>query len=78
MRSNSNLREAIDELESQFLYWPAAAARLALGEREKASKLAQAFVDSLTKEAPHPANASLIEKHLNDIRSWCAKHKLEL
>jgi hypothetical protein len=78
MRSNSNLPEAATQLEAQSWFSLAAQARLALGERTEASRLAKKFVVSLTKETPHPANAAIIEKYLTEIREWCARHELEL
>jgi|HubBroStandDraft_4_1064222.scaffolds.fasta_scaffold04132_2 hypothetical protein len=78
MRSNGNLPEAAKQLEADSWFSLAAQARLALGEREDASRLAKQFVASLTKEAPHPANAAIIEKYLTEIRDWCAKYELPL
>jgi hypothetical protein len=78
MRSNANLTEAATQLEAQSWFSLAAQARLALGERAEASRLAKQFVVSLTKEAPHPANAAIIEKYLTEIREWCARHELKV
>jgi Domain of unknown function (DUF4304) len=78
MNRNSNLGAAVLDLEAQSLYWVAAAGRLSMGEREQASRLARAFIESFTKQAAHPANAELIEKHLTNIHRWCATHKIKL
>jgi hypothetical protein len=78
LRNNADLQVAVTELENQSLYWPAAAGRLALGQRAEASRLAKEFVLSLTKEAPHRANAAIVEKYLKEIREWCMKHNLQL
>jgi hypothetical protein len=78
MRTNSNLPKAATQLEAQSWFSLAAQARLALGERAEASRLAKQFVVSLTKGTPHPANAAIIEKYLTEIREWCARHELEL
>jgi hypothetical protein len=58
MRSNANLPEAANQLETDSLFSLAAQARLALGERAEAARLAKQFVASQTKEAPHLANAA--------------------
>ncbi|HWY08192.1 MAG TPA: DUF4304 domain-containing protein [Candidatus Acidoferrales bacterium] len=78
MRSNADLPYAATRLEAESGFLLAAQARLALGERAKASRLAKQYVVSLTKEAPHPANAAIIEKYLAEIRGWCARHEMEL
>jgi hypothetical protein len=78
MRGNTNLPHAATRLEAESGFLLAALARLALGERAEASRLAKQYVGSLTKEAPHPANAAIIEKHLREIRIWCARHDLGL
>jgi hypothetical protein len=78
MRSNANLPHAATRLEAESGFLLAAQARLALGERAEASRLAKQYVVSLTKEAPHPANAAIIETYLREIRKWCARHDLEL
>jgi hypothetical protein len=78
MRSNANLPHVATRLEAESGFLLAAQAKLALGERAEASRLAKQSVVSLTKEAPHPANAAIIEKYLREIREWCARHELEL
>jgi hypothetical protein len=79
MKRTSTLRGAVMDLEAQYLYWPAAAGRLMLGEREEASRLAKADVESLKWEgAQHPAMAAFVERSLKEIQDWCARHELEM
>lgn len=78
MKRTSTLREAVMDLEAQNLYWPAAAGRLALGEREEASRLVKADLESLKREDGHPAIAAFVERSLKEIQDWCARHELEM
>jgi uncharacterized protein DUF4304 len=59
--------------------WAAAAARLVLGEREKAGRLVEKMIEVLRtdRDAAHPANADLTAKHLGKIQQWAIEHGLD-
>ena len=79
MKRTLDLREAVSDLEAQGMYWDAAAGRLVLGEPEEASRLARAFVQSVTTtEHTHPVATAIDEKYLKQIQGWCARHELEM
>jgi hypothetical protein len=66
------------EKDNGMYSWTAAAARLVLGEREKAIRLVETAIEFLRTNGDfaHPANAALTEKRVNEIRLWAAAHGL--
>ena len=66
------------EKDNGMYSWTAAAARLVLGEREKATRLVETAIEFLrtNSDFAHPANAALMEKRINEIRLWAAAHGL--
>jgi hypothetical protein len=72
---------AAEEMERSKLggLWPAAAARLVLGEREKAAQLIAAAIEvyKTDRDATHPANAELTAKRIAELQQWAANHGLQ-
>ena len=56
----------------------AAAARLVLGEREKAENLARAVIErfKIDLQTAHPVNTELIASHLKTSQQWAFEHNL--
>ncbi len=74
------IADAAAELEQRggVDLWAAAAARLVLGEREKAAQIARVMLDYFRSvlDASHPANKDHLDMQLKQLRQWAASHNL--
>jgi hypothetical protein len=79
LESNKRLPDAAKTLESTNRA-AAAAARLVLGQRDEAVRLVKVGIadleSALESQLTHPANAELIEGHIQNLRGWAARHDL--
>jgi hypothetical protein len=67
LEQNSELVKAADELERKQYYLAASAARLELGQRDKAATLARTALKTLS-------NRFAVQR----VEKWCLKHSLEV
>ncbi|HEY2121935.1 MAG TPA: DUF4304 domain-containing protein [Candidatus Acidoferrum sp.] len=58
--------------------WTAPAARLVLGEPERAGELARTMLDDLSNELKscHPGNKALLTSHIEKLNQWVVDHNL--
>ena len=80
LEKNKTIAGAVPELEKGMLVHPlaTAAARLVLGEREKAAQSVNAVLEGFgtALQQSHPANTELIATRLKEFREWAANHGL--
>jgi len=79
LEKNKTILGVGPELEKALLVHPlaAAAARLVLGDREKAAQLVNTVMERFgAQQDSHPANAELIATRLKEFRQWATTHGL--
>jgi hypothetical protein len=80
LEKNKTIAGAAPELEKGMLVHPlaTAAARLVLGEREKAAQSVNAVLERFgtALQDSHPANTELIATRIKEFREWAANHRL--
>ena len=80
LEKNKTIAGAVPDLEKAMLVHPlaAAAARLVLGEREKAKQSVSAVLERFgtALKDSHPTNTELIATRIQEFREWASNHGL--
>lgn len=71
--------KTISSAADEMAPWSQAAARIILGDRERAAQLMQAAIEQwkIDADPASPRNAELAAKRVEERRQWAVKHKLK-
>lgn len=71
--------QTISAAADEMAPWPQAAARIILGDSERAAQLVQATIEhwKINRDPAFPANTDLAARWIDKMSQWAAKHKLK-